>query len=351
MSGILLYLPDPSQLLKVINRPILYVPSEAVDSLDRHRVSREPQTIPVVQTTSVLSSPALKEGIVKEVERLGDEDNYIPPWANKGTSLVSAFLGLFANNNIIQDSLVRISRLYPYWPNKGECFDLIGHLLSWDYWEGTRSSFPPAEICGVSIHPMPHVYCEAVFHLCARERLGKMWPRLAHALVISYIQCSNDPEGPSFEPTIFPNLYLMDEGTLDGYHPIHRLRLVRPTGDLVLISPGEPKRQALSRLGRGKVRKFVEENWSELKIILEEGLGYKRRRQISERFDFSHVKWLFHRHVLREPLDDIATRFGVSPSTVEAVVRDLRRLLDLQAKTAVKCLDHRRRPQPLHAYK
>jgi hypothetical protein len=263
MSGIRLYLPGSPQLLKVTNRPILYVPSEAVDSLDRPRVSREPRTIPVVQTISVLNSTALKEGIVKEVERLGDEDNYIPPWANKGTILVSAFLGLFANNNIIHDELVRISKLYPYRPNVGECFDLIGHFLSWDYWESNPASIPPVELSGVSLYSLPHEYVEAIFHLCAGERFGKMWPRLIHALVMTHIQGINDSEGPSFEPCVFPNLYIAQEGTLNGYHPIHQLRWVRPAGDLVLISPGETKRQALSRLGRGKVRKFVEEHWSE----------------------------------------------------------------------------------------
>jgi hypothetical protein len=193
------------------------------------------------------------------------------------------------------------------------------------------------------------MYCEAVFHLCARERLGKMWPRLVHSLVMTYLQRLNDPEGPNFEPTIFPNLYLMDEGTIDGYHPIHQLRWTGPRGDLVLISPGQTKRQALSSLGRGAVRNYVEKHWDELKSMLEDGLGYQRRRQISEKFDVNHIKWLFHRHVLQEPFDDIATRFGVSPSTVESVVRDLRRLLDLQLQTAVKCLDHRGRPQRLHA--
>jgi hypothetical protein len=259
-------------------------------------------------------------------------------------------LGLFANNDTVHDALVRISKLYPYRPNVGECFDLVGHLLSWDYWESNRASVPPVELSGVSLYSLPHEYVEAIFHLCAGERFGKMWPRLIHALVMTHIQGINDSEGPSFEPCVFPNLYIAQEGTLNGYHPIHQLRWVRPAGDLVLISPGETKRQALSRLGRGKVRKFVEEHWSELKLILEGGLGYQRRRQLSERFDFNHINWLFHRHVLQESLDDIATRFGVSPSTVEEVVRDLRRLLDLQAKTAVNCLDHRLRPQRLHAY-
>ena len=135
VSRIRLYLPGSPKLLKVIYRPVLYIPSEAVDSLDKPQVIQEPRTIPVVQTTSVLSSTALKEGKVKEVERFGDEDNHIPPWADNGMKLVSAFLGHFANNEEIIHALLRIVDLYPYRPDLDHDFDLIGHLLSWDYWE------------------------------------------------------------------------------------------------------------------------------------------------------------------------------------------------------------------------
>ena len=117
----------------------------------------------------------------------------------------------------------------------------------------------------------------------------------------------------------------------------------------MLISPGQTKREALSQLGRGKAREFAEQNWRDLKAIQEGALGYQRRRTFSDKEDISHVRWLFRRHVLQESMEDIAASFGVRTSTVESTVADLRRRLDLQAKTTVSCLDHERKPQRLHA--
>ena len=318
-------------------------------SLGKPPTPHEPKTLPVSLTFSVLDSAALEEGVPKEVDQFGDEDNHIPPWAENGNRLVSAFLGHFANHDVIRDALIRIADLYPHRPHVGEGFDLISHLLSWDYWESNRASVPPAELAGVSVYSLTHEYCEAILHLSTGERLGKMWPRLIHALVMSYIQGLNHPEGPSFEPSLFPNLYLMQEGTLNGYHPIQRLRLIGPAGNQVLISPGQTKREALSQLGRGTVREFAEQNWCELKAIQEGALGYRRRRAFSDKEDVSHVRWLFRRHVLQESMKDIAAIFGVHPSTVAATVGDLRRRLDLQAKTTVGCLDPKHKPQRLHA--
>jgi hypothetical protein len=304
--------------------------------------------MPVRLTVSVLDGVALKEGVPKEVERFGDEYNHIPPREEKGTILVMAFLGHFANSDAIRDALLRIADLYPYRPD-GD--DLISHILSWDYWESNRTKVPPAKLAGVRVYSLPHEYCEAILHLCVGERLGKLWPRLIHALVVSYMLFLNDPEGPSFEPPLFPNLYIAEEGVLNGYHPIPRLRLNGPGGSLVLISPGQTKREALSQLGRGKLREFAEKNWCDLKAIQERGLGYRRRKTFSDKEDVSHVRWLFRRHVLQESMEDIAASFEVHPSTVAATVADLRRRLDLKAKTTVSCLDHKNKPQRLHAFR
>ncbi len=218
-----------------------------------------------VRLTLVLDGAALKEGVPKEVERVGDEYYHIPPWEEKGAMEVMALLGHFAENDVIRGALLRFVGLYPYRPDVDAEFDLISHLLSWDYWESSRASVPPAELAGGSVYSLPLEYCEAILHLCAGERLGKLWPRLIHALVVSYMLCLNDPEGPSFEPTLFPNLYIAEEGVLNGYHPIPQLRLNGPGGSLVLISPGQTFGVALSQLGRGKLREFVEKNWRKRK--------------------------------------------------------------------------------------
>ncbi len=54
-------------------------------------------------------------------------------------------------------------------------------------------------------------------------------------------------------------------------------------------------------------------------------------------------------YALVDPADGKVASFEVHPSTVKSTVADLRRRLDLQAKTTVSCLDHKRKPQRLHA--
>jgi hypothetical protein len=84
--------------------------------------------------------------------------------------------------------------------------------------------------------------------------------------------------------------------------------------------------------------------------MVDRASGYRRRRRISEDGDVQHVKWLFQRHILQESEGEIASRYGVAPSTVKSAVKDLRSLLDLQVTSAVHCLDHKRRPPRLHAH-
>jgi len=352
-SGLYVHRPVPGKLLKVVIpafRPVLYIPPGTGIPAKKPPSLPQPGPMQVRHTVSVLDSAALKEGVPREVERFGDEDCFTPPWAEEGINLVCAFQGHLVNDDAIHDALLRLVDLYPHRANRDEDFDLISHILSWDYWESTRDSVPPSEISGVRVYSIPHRYGEGIYHLCAGERLGNMWSRLLHTLVMTYILGLHDPDGPTFEPCVFPNLYVAQEGTLAGYHKIYQLRLVGPGGDLVLISPGESRRQALSRLGPGEVRKDVGDHWDELKPIVDRASGYRRRRKLSEEVDVPHVKWLFQRHVMQETEEEIASRFGVAPSTVKSAVKDLRSLLDLRARSAVHCFDHRLRPPRLHAH-
>jgi hypothetical protein len=149
---------------------------------------------------------------------------------------------------------------------------------------------------------------------------------------------------------VIPNFYVAQEGTLAGYHPIYRLRLVGPDVNQVLISPGQTKREVLAQLRHGLHRDFVENRWDELKAIVDRASGYQRRRKFSQEVDVQQVKLIFQRHVLREDEEEIASSFGVAPSTVISAVKDLRLMLDLQVTSAVHCLDHKRRPPRLHAH-
>jgi hypothetical protein len=142
-------------------------------------------------------------------------------------------------------------------------------------------------------------------------------------------------------------MFGIKDGAIDGYQPIWSVMYETPAGLVPLITPGLGKRETLRRLKRSPViQTYVREHWDELKGCLGEVIGYKRRRNTSLTA-VDHVDWLFRRHILRESTDAIAERSGNHVMTVESSIKEFRRLLDLQPKHAVRCLEHRQRPWPI----
>ena len=120
-----------------------------------------------------------------------------------------------------------------------------------------------------------------------------------------------------------------------------------PDGLVPVITPGLGKRETLRRLKRCPVvQAYVREHWEALKGSLGDVLGYKRRRETSLTA-IDHVNWLFRRHILHESTDAIAEESENHVMTVESSIKEFRRLLDLQPKNAVHCLEHRQRPWPI----
>ena len=324
----------------------------------------DPEIENVLTIVSVVDHEALGVGQIVGVERTEDAGAYVPPTADKGSNLAAAFLGLLVNDPAIRSELLKASELYPYFVvNPGDL--IYSHLLSWEVWEPHPDKWQPGladtiipfgSLFGLPddacrLYALPPEYREAILHLCARLRMGPSWPRLVHAAAMTYLMTKADPngwpEGASFEPVIWPRPFSPQVGTWVGYHPIPRVRLSTPHGEVVLMSPDQDKREVLRATKPTRLRRFVEDNWGKLEAELEGALGYSRRRKPSTESE-SHVQWLFRRHIQRLSDGEIAGEFHVEPSTVETVVKDRRRELDLQLNSAVRCLDHKQRPKPFY---
>ena len=164
---------------------------------------------------------------------------------------------------------------------------------------------------------------------------------------MTYILTSKDIEGPVFEAFIVPNLVTLEEGILSGYYHSYEMRLESELESFRVGGPDELKRDALKLLGDPVLRDSLGSGWKGLQQQRKEAIGYFRRRKISES-SIQHISWLFARHILGEPFPCIASQSGMAVSTVESAVKNLRHIMDLQAKEAVHCLAHRVRPGRLH---
>ena len=164
-------------------KPMLYVPPGPA--------SAKRPSLPVIQSVSVLDAENLRVGIPREIEREGDEGTWIPPWVERAAMLVSAFLGRLANDDLIRGELRRAVGLYRL-PVQDLDVDLPCHVMAWEAWEAHPERWTPdlqGEIpwrrlydfdipfAGLKAYALPHDYREAILHLCARERMGNMWPR------------------------------------------------------------------------------------------------------------------------------------------------------------------------------
>ena len=319
----------------------------------------DPTALPVHHWVSCWNGEALQNGDLINTGRSTfisepSQEATVLPSSSVGGQLRMAFLGLFANDTSIREELKKVAAAYarPVDPE-----ELADHIASWDYWESNRDYLTDspsdhdfkavAELEGCRIYKLSRSYVEAVLHLCARERLGRSWPRLIHGLVVTYWLTKDSPEGSVFEPIILPRLFDINEGTADGYQPMWSVMYETPDGLVPVITPGLGKRETLRRLKRSPVvQAYVRDHWEALKGCLGEVLGYKRRRETSLTA-IDHVDWLFRRHILHESTDAIAERSGNHVMTVESSIKEFRRLLDLQPKHAVRCLEHRQRPWPI----
>ena len=142
-------------------------------------------------------------------------------------------------------------------------------------------------------------------------------------------------------------MFRIEEGAVDGYHPLWSVMCETPDGLVPVITPGLGKRETLRRLKRSPVvQAYVREHWEALRGCLGEVLGYKRRTETSLTA-IDHVDWLFRRHILHESTAAIAEMAGKDITTAEYSIQEFRQLLDLQPKHAVHCLEHRQRPWPI----
>ena len=170
----------------------------------------DPTTLPVHHWVSCWSGEALQNGDLINTGRYTfisepSQDPTVLPPSSLAAQLRMAFLGLFANDHSIREELRKIAAAYA-WPVDPE--ELADHLASWDYWESNRDYLTESpsdhdfktvvELEGCRIFKFSRSYVEAVLHLCARERLGRSWPRLIHGLVITYWLTKDSPEGSIF---------------------------------------------------------------------------------------------------------------------------------------------------------
>jgi hypothetical protein len=279
--------------------------------------------------------------------------------------MISSFLGFLINDYKVQEELREAAAEYPFAVTT--LADLrYCHIISWEYWESDPVRLDAADCYPIPWGPikglpmdnivrylMPHTYAERIQHFCSRERLGKMWPRLIHGIVTSYVRerCNPDtwPDGPQFQVIVQPEFLNPQCGALVGYQRIPRLEAKKVDGRrIVVMSPDEPMRKVQRRFPR-EARSFLSDNADRMKTMMQHELGYERRRIPTADMISTQVGWLYRRHILGESYSSIAKSSMVAESTVESVVKTLRRALDLQPKYAVRCLDHRRRPWPLYS--
>ena len=124
------------------------------------------------------------------------------------------------------------------------------------------------------------------------------------------------PDGSIFKPITLPRMSGIQEGAVDGYHPLWSVMCEPSDGLIPVITPGLGKRDTLRRLKRSLVvQAYVRENWEALRGCLGEVLGYKRRTETSLAV-IEHVDWLFRRHILHESTAAIAEMAGKGIPTV-----------------------------------
>jgi len=309
---------------------------------------------------SELAANMLSRGIPIESGEFDHPDGWIPPEQEKLGKLILSFLGLLFADPLVSAVLRKSVDLYPHKVLSGD--DAItSHMVSWDFWEQHPEKWHsglPAEnriadfglthVVGVRLFSIPPVYREAILHFCAGERLGAIYPRLIHAGIITYLLTMDEPKGPILESFIVPNTVSLEEGPPDGYFQSYQIQIKTSKGMINIGSPDDSKREVLKRISDHELRSKVESEWEELQKKRKRTVGYRRRRSISDS-SIEHVAWLFRRHVLQESVSDIARVKNTSFSTVESSIKRLRFAIDLQPKSAVKCLRHKVRPNRLHS--
>ena len=308
---------------------------------------------------TVLTSAELSRGVPVDADGFEIPTGWVPPYQEKLGKLTLAFLGLLFDDPIVADLLRGIVALYPHDVHSGDDA-IVSHQLSWDFWEknpGQWSADVPFKapldyydfkpVNGVYIYSLPIDYREAILHLCSRERLGRSYPRLIHAAIVTYILTLKDDAGPVFEAFVVPNAIAIEENSLSGYYHSYEVRFGSGLNSVRIGTPDERKRNALKRLQDPVVRDSLSSGWDAVREQRKEAIGYSRRRKISES-SIEHISWLFARHILGEPHSCIASQAGTAISTVELAIKNLRHIMDLQAKGAVRCLTHKVRPGRLH---
>lgn len=353
-----LYIAGRSPLVSLSERPGVWLPGRLTA-----RGNNSERAMPVKTSAEVLRGENLAFGSVIRVESIRDQEAWVPPEMEKAVYQVSAFLGLFANDPLIQEQLHDIASKYPD-TFRGQITDgkWLSHLMAWEYSEIVRACDSPntcptlrghrvgAAKDEIVLRELSADYQEAVLHLCARERMGRMWPPLVHFLIVNYVMIRDHPdgwpEGPTFEPLFMPRILDPVEGALDGYHPIPRARTRTPLGMQVILSPDQPQRKAARNQKDPYLRYLIETGV--VRDALKESLGYQRRRDMSLEEE-KHASWLFRRHIRKESIEEIGRSDSVSPSTVETAVKNLRRRLDLQPKNGIRCLRHSKLPERLYS--
>ena len=310
-------------------------------------------------TGSVLKSAELTRGVPVETDQFSAPSGWLPAYQEKLGKLTLSFLGLLFEDRIVADVLRGIVDLYPHKVSDGDDA-VVSHQLSWDYWEKYSDKWSPEvpvyapldylgmeAVEGVKIYSLPVDYREAILHFCAGERLGSIYPRLIHAGIMTYLLTYDDPEGPLFQSFITPNFIQLKKDAIDGYYQAYEMRLETGEERINVGTVDARKREVLSRVEDKEIKAGLSAGWDSVQNQRKEKAGYFRRRKISES-SIAHVSWLFARHILGDPVADIALQAGVAESTVDSAIKNLRSIMDLQTKHSVHCLIHKVRPGRLH---
>lgn len=354
-SGLLVALPD-----RHAGRPVIYLPpgvrAPRPAAAQSQELRRKIQRRTVHWTVTVADSEALTHGRYVVVDQESTEGAWRPPEAERASMQIGAFLSKVVAVPAIDSQLRVLAGRY------AEVVELdpanwFSHLLSFDRWEYRlthKVDYPVVKVermCphsdGWRYYELPDDYGRALMRLAEQLRLGPSWPRLLHALVVTFrlLKCHPNPDDgePSFEPLITCNLIDTERDAWYSYWNFNRVTLETPDGRSIVISPDEQYHDVRKRIVNDPdLRRELERQWPHIRKLMAQIVKYQRRRTDRNQ-PLERVDWLFRHHVLGERMEDIAQEMEKGEETVRDVVKDLRRSLGLRSRGAIKATARRRR--------
>jgi len=283
--------------------------------------------LPAVKYFKTLSSEALARGRIQFIESNPGfkTTEYAPPFQTAMRLVLMLFSYKFCNDYFVVKDLKFAAQIYPH---KNDSINLLNVHLN--YWELYVNG-------GIAPTKEYDAYRESIIHVCARGRLGRIWPRVLHGAVVLHLAPNLDGSAAedSFEPCLFNRAIGPEEGALDGFDVV-KFKVRLPNGQEVSLSPDHIKRETLKGVGRRK-REMIEANWPKIEQLMRQAQGFERRRGLNVASIETWSDWLFRRHLLRESSRDIADDVNSTAGFVEHRIKYLRNALDLQPKKSLGC--------------